>query len=87
METQFTENLGTLDRWLRAVVGLTLTVVPTQIIVPSPAMIASLCLLAVYPLMTALIGWDPIVAATTSATSIYKKFSQPTRQPSRVAHA
>lgn len=84
METQFTENLGTMDRWLRAVIGLTLTVVPTQIIVPSPAMIASLCLLAVYPLMTALIGWDPIVAA---ATSIYKKFSQPTRQSSGLVHA
>lgn len=72
METLYMENLSKLDRIFRATVGLTLVMGSSLVLVLSPAAIASLCLLAVYPLMTAMIGWDPIVAATKS---IYTKLS------------
>lgn len=66
METQFKENLSRLDRIIRALVGLALVIASSVVLVLSPAMIASLCLVAVYPLMTAMIGWDPIIAAAAA---------------------
>lgn len=68
METLYNENIGKMDRITRAVLGFMLVVGSALILVLSPAMIASLCLLAVYPLMTALIGWDPLIAAATWIT-------------------
>lgn len=74
MDTQFEVNLSNMDRVTRALVGLALVVGSSLVFVLSPALLASLCLLAAYPLMTAMIGWDPFV---TAATSIHKKLSTP----------
>jgi len=62
METQTTENISGSDRVTRTLVGATLVGL-TLVLTLSPAVIAVLCLLAAYPLVTTLIGWDPIVAA------------------------
>jgi hypothetical protein len=78
MKTYFNENLSRLDRVIRAIVGLTLVIGSSLVLVLSPAMLAALCLLAVYPLMTAMIGWDPVVAA---ATIIHKRLSAPVFRP------
>lgn len=78
METHFNKNLCSQDRVIRAIVGFTLVVGSSLMLVLSPAMIASLCLLAAYPLMTAMIGWDPVI---TAATSIHKKLNAPTLRP------
>lgn len=72
MEALYMENLSKLDRIFRALVGLALVMGSSLVFVLPPAAIASLCLFAVYPLMTAMIGWDPILAATKS---IYTKLS------------
>lgn len=78
METHFNENLSSQDRVIRAFVGITLVVGSSLMLVLSPAMIASLCLLAAYPLMTAMIGLDPII---TAASSFHKKLSAPNLRP------
>lgn len=84
MDALSTENLSKWDRILRAIVGLTLVMGSTLAFVLSPATIAALCLLAVYPLMTAMIGWDPVVAAIMG---IYKKLSAPTFATLSSSHA
>lgn len=61
METQTTENLSGTDRAIRAIVGFAL-VGSTLVFEQTPAEIAAVCLLAAYPLVTALIGWGPITA-------------------------
>lgn len=61
METQTTENLSGTDRTVRAIVGITLAG-STLVFEQTPAVIATVCLLAAYPLVTALIGWGPITA-------------------------
>lgn len=85
MEAHFTENLSTPDRIVRALVGVALVFVSSMLLVLSPALIGLLCLLAVYPLMTAMIGWDPFIAA---ATFIHHRLSAsvvPASRPSRMA--
>lgn len=81
METHFNKNLCSLDRVIRAIVGLTLVVGSSLLLVLPPAMLASLCLLAAYPLMTAMIGWDPVVTAISSMHNMYKKHSHSTFRP------
>lgn len=61
MEAQATENLSGTDRVVRVIVGVTL-VGSTLVFDQTPAEIAAVCLLAAYPLLTALIGWGPITA-------------------------
>lgn len=87
METLYMENISKLNRIFRAIFGLTLVIGSTLVFFVSPATMASLCLLAAYPLMTAMIGWDPIVAATKS---VYTKLSGTTARTlpsSQVARA
>jgi len=81
MDALFKENLSRPDRIIRALVGLALVIGSSLVLVLSPAMIGLLCLIAVYPLMTAMIGWDPLIAA---GTGIYHKL---TASASRTLHA
>jgi len=67
MEIESTENLSGSDRTTRTLVGATLVGLPL-ILALEPELIAALCLFATYPLVTALIGWDPIVAIAKIVT-------------------
>ena len=69
METQSTENLSGPDRGTRTLVGASL--VGLTLILPlTSAEITLLCLAAAYPLITALIAWDPVVAAANIITKM-----------------
>lgn len=85
MDAHFKENLSKPDRIIRAFVGLALIFGSSVVLVLSPAMIGSLCLLAVYPLMTAMIGWDPLIAAATLIHHRLTASAPRTLHPSRMA--
>jgi len=57
--------------------GLTYVKHPGRPLLLSSTEIAALCLVAAYPLFTALIGWDPIVAVA----SMIGKQIDPTEMP------
>lgn len=87
MDAHFTENLSRLDRVIRALVGLMLVIGSSLVLVLSPGMIGSLCLLAVYPLMTAMIGWDPLIAAANGIHHRLTAAAARTLHTSRMARA
>jgi len=76
MELIFSENLTGSDRVVRTLVGVTLVGL-ILVLSLSSTEIAALCLVAAYPLFTALIGWDPIVAVA----SMIGKQIDPTEMP------
>lgn len=87
METLYNDNIRKGDRVARAVLGLMLVLVSTVVLVLSPGMIASVCLVAAYLLMTALIGWDPLIATATRITHRLHLSSARPLHSSRVARA
>lgn len=85
METCPKENLSRPARIIRALVGLTMVIASSAVLVLPPGLIALLCLVAVYPLMTAMIGWDPIIAAAAALHHRLTTATARTLRPSRMA--
>lgn len=59
------QNMGWADRTVRFAVGIAMVVVVLMEIESggSLGMVAYLPILAIYPLMTAILGWDPLYSA------------------------
>lgn len=59
------QNMGWIDRTVRTLIGLAMVVVVLMEIQKSGNLgaYAYLPILAIYPLMTAILGWDPLYAA------------------------
>ncbi len=73
------QNLGLADRALRTVIGAGMIAVPMMDTLLNDAMIgwhAYSMLLAVYPLMTAMLGWCPVDAAFNIRTCSAKGRNQ-----------
>lgn len=65
MNTNTAQNINTAERIVRLAFSLTLVIVP--FIVDTPlGDLALLPLLAIYPGLTAALGWDPLLAAATA---------------------
>ncbi|MCC6302636.1 MAG: hypothetical protein IT489_07545 [Gammaproteobacteria bacterium] len=64
MNTDTIQNINAAERLVRLAFSLTLTVVPLFADAPLGGL-ALLPLLAIYPGLTAALGWDPVLAAVT----------------------
>ncbi|MDH5437192.1 MAG: DUF2892 domain-containing protein [Gammaproteobacteria bacterium] len=66
------ENLNTTDRVIRSSVGTVL--MASVLVLPLDSVtIAAMALASFYPLMTALLSWDPAYSAVMSITSAMSK--------------
>lgn len=66
------ENMCMAEVGIRLVLG----VIPLSIIMLNMKTEAWIALLAIYPIITAIMAWDPLYAAVNSLNSIVKKSSQ-----------
>lgn len=62
------ENIGWVERNVRSLPGLGMNITVLSISFLSEATVASLSLLSIYFLFTAVMGWDPIYALTRKST-------------------
>ncbi|MBI5451267.1 MAG: DUF2892 domain-containing protein [Gammaproteobacteria bacterium] len=60
------QNIGLLDRLTRIAAGCVMLALPAYDLISNDAMVtwqAYVALLAIYPLMTGILGWDPLYSA------------------------
>jgi hypothetical protein len=66
------DNLNTQDRIIRTAIGASLLL--SMLVLPlSPLILAALSLASFYPLLTALVAWDPIYQLALTLNSSVKK--------------
>lgn len=64
MEKEIIYNINPAERFVRLVFSVTLAIIPLGIDAPLGGFML-LPLLAIYPGLTATLGWDPLLAAAT----------------------
>jgi len=62
MDSNFIYNINPAERFVRLIFSITLAIIPLAIAAPVGDFVF-LPLLALYPGLTAALGWDPLVAA------------------------
>lgn len=66
------ENLNSKDRTIRTLIGMSF-ILAMLMETADPLYIAALTLASFYPLLTALLSWDPVYSAVTEIASVFTK--------------